>query len=288
MRTELNTLLNENKHTLWFFVWIVGMILLWLWDGSFLNTPARELILTASLNTLFCGILVVFFSLLFGWLTAVGLYFLRNARQQTTNIILTFFLNIIRSIPQIVGILAGYIILTTFIQREILLSTTALLFWMAFVISVFVFLEVSDLIRERIEHFNKRDFVPALLCCGVKESRIINIEILWKNSRAHLLHKLVAIFGISIFLQCSIDFIISVGLTTDVSSTNFPSTLGSVLAKMDSKQDILAVSTVLVNPSYLPNLLTNHLQGISVAFIIVFTLLCMYQISNGLVKRYEL
>jgi hypothetical protein len=122
----------------------------------------------------------------------------------------------------------------------------------------------------------------------VKESRIINIEILWKNSRAHLLHKLVAIFGISIFLQCSIDFIISVGLTTDVSSTNFPSTLGSVLAKMDSKQDILAVSTVLVNPSYLPNLLTNHLQGISVAFIIVFTLLCMYQISNGLVKRYEL
>jgi ABC-type methionine transport system permease subunit len=278
----------RSKDKLWLSIWIGGLLLLLLWDVVFLNAPALARIEAAFVNTLFAGTLVVLLSLIFGWAAGVGLHFLDQARNRSLYIVLTFFLNVIRSIPQIVGILIGYVVITLFIQQETLQNQYAQLFWMAFVISVFVFLEVADLVRDRIRYFATLDFYPAMLCCGVRESRIVNIEVLWKNSRAHLLHKLIALFGSAIFLQCSIDFIISVGLSTDVSSSNFPATLGSLLAKMDSKQDILAIGSLFGDLSSFPALFTVHLQGLSVAVVIVFSLLCIYQISNGFVKRHSL
>jgi ABC-type dipeptide/oligopeptide/nickel transport system permease subunit len=159
---------------------------------------------------------------------------------------------------------------------------------MAFVISLFCSLEVTDLVSERIAYYRLSDYVHAMLCCGMKESRIINVDILWKSSRSHFLHKLVSLFGVAILMQCSIDFIISVGLCNDVSLSNFPVTLGSILAKLDSKQDILAMGSILMDASYLPRILFQHLQGVSVAFVLVFTLVCIYQISDGLARYYEL
>jgi hypothetical protein len=73
-----------------------------------------------------------------------------------------------------------------------------------------------------------------------------------------------------------------------VSLSNFPITLGGLLAKLDSKQDILAIGAVFTEPSSFPMLFFEHLQGVSTAFTIVFTLLCLYKISNGLVKRLRL
>lgn len=279
--------LYHQKDRLWLVIWVSGLALLGLWDTLFLNEPSFVLLRTAFLNSTVAGILVVGFSLLWGWAAGVASYFLET-RRRTIYLPFSFLLNIIRSIPQIVGILIGYIILTILIEQEILSSQFSQLVWMAFVISVFVFLEVVDLIRERIAHYNKLDFFQAMLCCGIRERRIINREILWKNSRAHLLHKMISIFGIAIFLQCSIDFIISVGLSTDVSLSNFPVTLGSLLAKLDSKQDILAIGSAFSSVANAQSLFFEHLQGVSIAVVIVFSLLCIYRISNGLVKRYHL
>jgi ABC-type methionine transport system permease subunit len=276
------------KDRLWLSVWIAGLLLLWLWDVVFLNAPALGRIEAAFVNTLYAGALVVLLALIFGWAAGVGLHFLDQARNRTAYIVLTFFLNVIRSVPQIVGILIGYVVITFFIEQEALQNHYAQLFWMSFVIAMFVFLEVADLVRDRIRYFATLDFYPAMLCCGIRESRIVNVEVLWKNSRAHLIHKLIAVFGSAIFLQCSIDFIISVGLSTDVSSSNFPVTLGSLLAKMDSKQDILAIGSLFGDLDTLSRLFTEHLQGVSVAVVIVFSLLCIYQISNGFVKRHSL
>lgn len=277
------------KHTdrLWIAVWLCGMTALALWDAAFLNRPAFLLLQSAFLNTLIAGILAVAFSLFLGWLFGVALY-IAETRSRSVYSVVSFVLDTIRSIPQIVGVLIGYVVLTFFIEQELIRSPLLQLVWMAFVISVFVFLEVADLVRERIAYYTALDFVHAMLVCGISESRIINREILWKNSRAHLVHKLVSIFGVAIFLQCSIDFIVSVGLSTDVSLTNFPATLGNVLAKLDSKQDILAIGTVFRNPRNISSLFFEHLQGISIAFIIVFTLLCIYKITNGLVRRLRL
>lgn len=158
---------------------------------------------------------------------------------------------------------------------------------MAISIASFQFLEVMDLLNERIEYFKKTDFFNALLVCGVKERTIINKEIFIKNSRAHILNKLIAVFGSSIFLQCSIDFILSIGLSTQISAVNFPITLGNLLARIDSKQDILAIGHTLMNPSYFGNLFFEHLQGITISFIIVFSLICMYKISNAIMERIE-
>ncbi|MFN0158473.1 MAG: hypothetical protein ACKVRP_10425 [Bacteroidota bacterium] len=271
----------------WFLLWAGGLTALGIWDAIFLNQPAFVLVQMAFAHTLLACFAVVVVSLTLGWLVGIALHFLES-RQRALYLLVTFGLNIIRSIPQIVGALIGYVILTILIAQEVLQSPLSQLMWMSLVISLFVFLEVVDLVRERIAYYSKLDFFPAMLCCGIKESRIINRDILWKNSRAHFLHKLVSIFGAAIFLQCSIDFIISIGLSTEVSLSNFPVTLGSLLAKLDSKQDILAIGRVFSNMSDAPSLFFQHLQGLSLAFVIIYTLFCIYKISYGLVKQHKL
>ena len=169
--------------------------------------------------------------------------------------------------------------------NEIISSTFVIIVLMAFAISLFQFLEIVDLIHERISYFRKSDFFNAMLVCGIKERTIINSEILLKSSLGHILNKLIAIFGSTIFLQCSVDFILSVGLSTKVSSVNFPVTLGNLLARIDSKQDILAIGHTILNPSYFGNLFFEHLQGITIALLLVFSLVCIYKISDGFTKR---
>jgi ABC-type dipeptide/oligopeptide/nickel transport system permease subunit len=286
--SQLSMTLRQRKDFRWFLYWLAGLLVLWLWDVVFLNPLAYELIRSAIVTTFVGASTAVALSLFIGWSIGIALYFLENDTARSPYLLLTFILNLIRSIPQIVGLLIGYIILTLLIAYGILQSQVSQTLWMAFVISIFCSLEVVDLVTERIMHYRKSDYFHAMLCCGIKESRIINVEILWKNSLSHILHKLVSLFGVVILLQCSIDFIISVGLSTDVSLSNFPVTLGSLLAKLDSKQDILAMGSILSDPSYTSRILFQHLQGVSVAYIIVFTLLCVFQIADGLVRQYDL
>ncbi len=280
--------LGRKPDTLWLLAWIAGMALLLAWDAAFLNAPALHRLLSALVNTIAAGLMVVLLALILGWASGVSLYLLERRGRRGPYLTVSFLLNLLRSVPQIVGILAGYVILTLFIERETLVGSTALLFWMSVVVALFVFLDIADLVRARIAQFAALDFYPAMLCCGMKESRIVNVEILWKNSRAHILQAMIGIFGMAVFLQCSIDFILSVGLSSDVSAANFPVTLGGLLATMDSKQDILAIGTVFSDPTYLPYLFFRHLQGISVAFALTYSLICIHQITAGFVRRRRL
>ena len=278
----------EREDVLWGAVWVGGLTLMWIWDAIFLNTPAFDRLQAAFVNSLLTGLLVVVLTLVLGWSLGVGLHLLEHSDQKGVYGALTFLTDILRSIPQIITVLIGYVILTLLLYDGTIRSTLAQLMWIACTVAIAISLEVADTVRERINHFRTLDFVDAMLACGISERRIINVEILWKNSRSHLLHKLIAVFGATIFLQCSIDFIVSVGLSTDVSLSNFPVTLGSLLANVDSKQDILAVSNVFTDPGYLSDLMVRHLQGLSVAFCIVFTLLCVYMIANAFVRRHKL
>lgn len=280
--------ITGNKDLRWTLFYIAGMLLLWVWNIVFLNRPAYLRIQSALYNTVFIGILVIFISAGLGWVTGLLLHFLEKLRVKVFYLSAAFLFNLLRSIPQIVGILIGYILLTLLIKEDELGTEFMQMIWIAVTISLFVFQEVSDVIRERITHFQRTDFYHAMLCSGIKESRIINVEILWRNSAAHLLHKLISLFGVTVFLLCSIDFIISVGLSTNVSLSNLPVTLGGLLARLDSKQDIMAIGTALTDPGYFGSLFFEHLQGISIAFIIFFTLLSVYQVTNGLVERHRL
>ena len=286
--SQLTRLTTASPDILWAGIWILGTGALWAWNAAFLNQPAFLRLQAAFVNTMAGATLTLLFTLLMGWSAGVVLDFLSRRTSRIPYLLLTFALNLVRSLPQIVGILIGYVLLTVFIERDIVRSTYLHLTSTALLISVFTFLELADLIRDRIDHFRKSDFFNAMLCCGIPERRIINVDVLWKNSLAHIVQKLIATFGMAIFLQCSIDFIISVGLSMDVSLSNFPPTLGSLLASLDSKQDILAIGVALTRPGYLGELFFRHLQGISVAFLIVFSLICMYKISNGIVRRYRL
>ena len=277
----------QQKDRYWFSVWVFGLLIIWIWNLLFLNKPALRQLETGFINTLIISFLVIVFSTILGW----GTILLHNILERNfpkIQITLIFIINLIRSVPQIVGILMGYVILTLLIHQGVLISQLSILFFMAFTITLFVFLEVFDLLHERISYFSRRDFFDAMRVCGISERYIINREIIWRSSRIHIINKLIAIFGISIFLLCSVDFIISVGLSTDVSSVNLPVTLGSLLAKIDSKQDILAIGHTLSHWNYIVRLPFEHLQGITVAFTIVFTLVCLFQIGNGYARRHHL
>ena len=277
----------QQKDRYWFVIWLLGILFIWFWNILYLNKPALRQLESGFLNTLFISLLVIIFSIIFSWAITL-LYEILKRRFPKLQIILIFFINLIRSIPQIVGILMGYVIITVFIQKGVINSNWLILISMAFIIALFVFLEVFDLLRERITYYRRRDFFNAMRVCGISERYIINREIIWRSSRIQLINKLIAILGISIFLLCSVDFIISVGLSTNVSSVNLPVTLGSLLAKIDSKQDILAIGHSLSHWNYVFRLPYEHLQGITVAFVIVFSLVCFYQMGNGYARRHHL
>jgi ABC-type methionine transport system permease subunit len=277
-----------NLPLAWGTVWSLTMLLLWGWLVAYLNAPARQQYQSAVVTTFLGAAGVVAFSFVVGWACAMVLHAADIRGRRSVYLLVTFLLNIFRSIPQIIGMLLGYVFLTGLIRSETLRSPVLQLAMIAAMTALFLFHEVTDLIRERIQHHLRLDFVNALRVLGVSESRIINREILLKNCGAHLLQKAVAQFGTALFLVCSIDYVISVGLSTDVSLSNFPVTLGSMLARMDSKQDILVIGASLTDPSLLAGIPFQHLQGTSVAFTIVFTLYCAYRMSNALVERHRL
>ena len=280
--------LIKDKDKFWLLIWICGLLLVWIWNKIFLHGPDLKQLQYAFVNTMLISLLVIVVATLLAWISAQAMQYFKVLKTQIFRVVLTFVFNIIRSIPQIVGVLIGYVLLTLLIQQEAIEKNIYKMILMASILSLFIFLEVLDLLIERIEHFKKLDFFDAMRVCGLKESRIINREILLRSSYVHIFNKLIAIFGIAIFLQCSIDFMISVGLSTEISSVNLPVTLGSLLAKIDSKQDILALGYALSHWTYLGKIFFEHLQGITVAFLIVFSLLCVYHISKGYTKRHRL
>ena len=278
----------SGKDGRWLLIWTTTVAAAGIWDLLFLNRPAFNRVVAGFVNTGAIALLVVVFTLTMAWIMTLSFYFLGNAKKRSGFYVLSFFLNLIRSIPQIVGVLFGYIGIAALVTRGILPGKTVIFLLMALCMSGFIMPEVIDLLRERIDHYTKLDFFNAMRVCGVSPWRIINFDILWKNSRIHILNKLIAVFGGAVFLQCSVDFIISVGLSSDVNAVTLPVTLGSLLAKMDSKQDILAIGNTLTNPGYFPQLFFQHLQGLTVAFLIVITLLAVDQISCGYAERHRL
>ena len=290
MRTteKLFAQLRTHKDTRWLTVWVAGLLCIVLWDLAFLNRPAFMKIIQGFWNTMAIAFLVTLCTLLFAWVATNLLHTLTMRTMRVPYLTLSFALNLLRSVPQIVGVLLFYVLVASLVQKGSLSSSAAIAPFMAVGMGLFIFLELTDLMRERIDHFRRLDFYNAMRVCGVQEKRIVNFDILWKNSRVHILNKLIAVFGMAVFLQCSVDFIISVGLSNNVNAVNLPSTLGSLLAKIDSKQDILALGYTLTHPSYAAHLPFTHLLGLTVAFLIVFTLLCMHHIANGFAEGHRL
>jgi ABC-type dipeptide/oligopeptide/nickel transport system permease subunit len=276
----------KNKDARWSLIWLLTITLISIWDAIFLNKPAAKLVVTGFVNTIVIALLVIVFTLVLGWIAAMAEHYLQKNRFLF--VLLNFFFSLIRSVPQVIGILFGYIGAGILIQRGIVPSGAAVYFLLSLCMGVFIFLEMADCIRDRIEHYQKLDFYNAMLVCGIAEFRIINFNILWKNSRIHIFNKLISVLGIAVFLQCSVDFIISVGLSKVANEITLPVTLGNLLANIDSKQDILAIGNTLTHPAYFGHLFFEHLQGVTVAFCIVFSLLCLYHIANGYAERHKL
>ena len=264
----------------WLLVWITGVSLMLAWNAFFLNDPDMRILTEAFFQTLMISIASVMFAVAAAWAWINLSEWAVSRKLRLTGLCLNALYDVLRSAPQIIGMLIGYAMLTLFIQSEIIRQALPVMVVMAFTLGLVTAYEFIELFKERIGYFRQKDFYPAMRVCGVSEARIINRDILWYNGRVLLLQKCISVFGVVLFLQSSIDYIISVGLTTDISSVNFPASLGSVLAKMNSKQDILAVGMAFNEPSTIPILFTDHLLGISAAGLLVWTLICVFQITR--------
>ena len=272
----------------WAGLWFGATAALGVWDLLFLNRPAFKRVSIGFVNTFAIAFMTAVCTLVLGWAAAVGLHGLESKGRRVRYILITFAINLARSVPQIVGILFGYIAVASFRESGAWGAGVLMFPLFALCVAVFVFPEMTDLIRERIAHFSASDFYNAMRVCGVRERRIVNLHILWRNSRIHIFNKLISVFGMAVFLLCSVDFIISVGLSSDVNEVSLPVTLGGLLATIDSKQDILAIGYTVTHPQYFPRLFFQHLQGVTVAFLIVFTLLCVHRVSTGFARRHRL
>lgn len=162
----------------WVCIWSGVMLFVLMWNLIFLNTPAFKQILAGWLNTFIVSIQVIAFTLVFAWLTTQALFYLESRKKRVFYLILTFGINLTRSIPQILGVLFGTIWITSFIRSGGLTSPFLIFVLISLFMSVFIFAEVVDLMRERINHYQTRDFFSAMRVCGISEFRIINFHIL--------------------------------------------------------------------------------------------------------------
>lgn len=278
--------LGRHPESRWIIGWLLGIALLGFWDMLFLNRPALALLMEACVHSLIIATGSVILAGASGWLLAMGHYYFR--KRPVPAQMLNGLVALLRSVPQVITLIAGYTLLTWMMEREALTQPAGLLALTAVLYAAVTALEFRDLFIQRIALFERSDFIRASLVCGLSEYRVINRDILWHNSKAHLINKTISLGGAVLFLQCSFDFILSVGLSSQVSAANFPVTIGSLLTRMDSKKDILAFGASWTDPSYWPRLLTDHLQGLSLAILLILTLTCLYKFTEEFALRRKL
>ena len=125
------------KDRLWFSIWGAGIALIWIWNLVFLNKPALHQIESGFLNTLSISSIVIVLAALMGWGVTLIDDFL-NRRFPGLQLSLIFLINLIRSVPQIVGTLMGYVLLTVLIQNGVITSRLPVLLCMALIIAFFL------------------------------------------------------------------------------------------------------------------------------------------------------
>ncbi len=273
--------LRKAKDKLWVVIFLVGFFVIFAWNYFFLNEDAFNKWIEAIFYTYSLAGVTVLISFLFGWGLALFKELAESRGNSAAVLFVNLFLDFLKTAPQIIVLLFGYTVMIFYLRNAPALSFV----WLAFVLSLAFLNDVFDEMSNRIAVFRKSDFYNAMLISGIKESRIINRDILLLNSSAHLINRAVMVFSSAFFLLCSADFIVSVGLTENITLSGLPATLGNILAHVSSKEDILAVRELFSNPLYFPELFTTHLQGISAAAVLVFTLISAYKISNGIVER---
>ncbi|MCK6601214.1 MAG: hypothetical protein L6Q77_05265 [Bacteroidetes bacterium] len=272
----------------WLAIWLLGCLLVLLWDAVFLNKPALIRVWTGFGNTLSVAGISLVTALVFSFFLSSGFILARWNGFGKLAAAAELLLSVSRSVPQIIGLLTGFLILTVLVTQEVLTGKAGILTGFGVTVGLVLYYEFSDMLIERARWFEQTDFIAASRTAGIPDFHLLFIEIWWRNSRLHLINKLISGVGSTVFLLCSIDFILSVGLSHSVNAVNFPPTLGSLLAHIDSKQDILAAGLIFSDPSYLAVLFTRHLQGLSVAFLIVFTLACWFKAGISFAERNRL
>lgn len=189
-------------------------------------------------------------------------------------------------LPQIVWLMIGYSFVNSWIVGQGI-SDSVTIFLSASLFAFVLLPEVFQFLEERLAHEKEHGAFFPLQTHGVSLPQLVIREVLWRQNRAHVLLKMCALVGSVFFLQISIEFIISVGLSETIGVINFPLSLGQLLTQIGSKQDLLAVGYALFSPSYGPTLLTQHLFGLSVAISILLGMIGAFKLSSFATEKLD-
>src|SRR5512147_478015 len=122
---------NLSADALWAVGWVVGIVVCGVWNAAFLNTPAFFMLAAAFVNSLAAGAVAVAGAFVLGWAAGVGLDRLHTRRHTSAALALTFVMDLVRSVPQILGLLGGYILLTQLQASGVVIGSSGQLLFMA-------------------------------------------------------------------------------------------------------------------------------------------------------------
>jgi len=178
MRVKRIFFSKSDPAKFWFRIMIVGLLLIYLWNAAFLYESGFKRWQAALFNSIFVSFVASLLSIFLGWFFSYYKYINEYLDKVVVSKTIIFFIDAIKSIPQVIGALTGYAILTNLTARDYNLSSFVLLILLSFILGLFLFVEAYDMFNERIAYYKDKDFISALRVLGMKESSIINKEIL--------------------------------------------------------------------------------------------------------------
>jgi hypothetical protein len=270
----------QNRSKYWIFFFLISITVIFIWDKIYLNERSFTLVFNAYLNSILIAVLAIIIVISASWLLSL-LSSINNVLKQ----IVYFFMNQGILIPQVLIVLFGQTILNILIVSGHLNNSIEYMIYSSIILSFSLLSESLTFFINRIELLKERGFYESMTSLNIRKWRIVHFDILWDNSRKIIITKAVSLFATVFFIQVIVDFIISVGLSRDLSQFNFPPSLGTVLADTTSKEDLLYVQHIIKNPSLIKNLFYRHLQGISLVAMLFVTLLSMVKYSSEQLMR---
>lgn len=210
-------------------------------------------------------------------IASIGLIRLQLLDNSLIRLLIRLFRSGIGAIPQIILLLIGYTLINQWMITEPNLSHVTVMWLIALIFMLVSLPEWLDFVDNLIAVSKREGFYEPMLTLGISELRIVFKDVLWTANRAAIFNKLTLMFGSIFFLDIAMDFIFTVGLTADVQIANFPTTLGQLLASVQSKTDLFSIGRDLPQPWNWNNLVTANLFGTSVTLLIIGTIVTFYR-----------
>lgn len=105
-----------RPHIAWLYIWIVGFSTIYFWCSQFLFDGSFSRLKEGLINSLIISVLSICFALFLAWIMVQ--FSFRYRENKLVSAIILFFMNGLKSIPQIIGLLICYFLVVNSISSK--------------------------------------------------------------------------------------------------------------------------------------------------------------------------